>query len=432
MGVNMSKKVYMVMTTEIVHHAHVSLIQKAAELGELTIGVYSDNVLEQLGRVPIMHHEERMSIFRAIKGVDAVILQHELQYINNLRLLKPDVVVHGDRWSGVFKKLRTEILDVLKEWSGELVEIPFTHNVSADELFYKISKRGFLPEVRRRKLNYYMQSRPIVRIIEAHNGITGLIAEHTKVDVDGETRAFEGMWISSLCDSTVKGKPDIELVDHSSRLQTIQEIMEVTTKPIILDGDSGGLVEHFVHNLKSIERSGVSAIIIEDKIGLKKNSLLGDAGQSQDSIEGFCYKISEGKRALSCSEFSLIARIESLILGQGLDDAIARARAYVDAGVDGIMIHSNKKEPDEVFAFCDEYAKFGKVPLVVVPTTYNAVTEDEFINRGVKVVIYANHLVRSAFPAMKKTAETILRNKRSLEADELCMSIKEILTLIPE
>ena len=428
----MSKKVYMVMTTEIVHHVHVELIQKAAELGELTIGVYSDNVLEQLGRVPIMHQEERMSIFRAIKGVSNVVLQHELYYANNLRLLKPDIVVHGDNWGGVFKKVRDDICEVLREWGGELVEVPFTRNVPADEIFKKISRRSFLPEVRRRKLNYYLQSRPIVRIIEAHNGITGLIAEHTSVTVDGETRSFDGMWISSLCDSTVKGKPDIELVDHSSRLQTIQEIMEVTTKPIILDGDSGGLVEHFVHNLKSIERSGVSAIIIEDKVGLKKNSLLGDVGQSQDSIEGFCYKISEGKRALSCGEFSLIARIESLILGQGLDDAITRAKAYIDAGVDGIMIHSNQKEPDEVFAFCDEYTKFGKVPLVLVPTTYNAVTEDEFINRGVNVVIYANHLVRSAFPAMKKTAETILQNKRSLEADKLCMSIKDILTLIPE
>jgi phosphoenolpyruvate phosphomutase len=249
---------------------------------------------------------------------------------------------------------------------------------------------------------------------------------------DGIERSFDGMWISSLCDSTAKGKPDIELVDHSSRLQTIQEIMEVTTKPIILDGDSGGLTEHFVHNLKSIERSGVSAIIIEDKIGLKKNSLFESAEQEQDSIDNFCHKISVGKKGVSSSDFLIIARIESLILKQGLEDALTRARAYISAGADGIMIHSNHKEPDEIFAFCDEYAKFGKAPLVAVPSTYNTVTEDELIQRGVKVVIYANHLIRSAFPAMKKTAETILKNGRSFETDELCMPIKDILTMIPE
>jgi len=428
----MAKKVYMVMTSEIIHHVHVELIGKAAELGDLTIGVYTDSALEDMGRIPIMRQNEREAVFRAIKGVHDVVAQNEVDYTNNLRQLKPDIVIHGDNWHGSLTEVREQIIKVLKEWDGELLEVPFTKDVPADELFKKISRRGFLPEVRRRKLNYYLESRPIVRIIEAHNGITGLIAEHTTVEVDGQTRGFDGMWVSSLCDSTAKGKPDIELVDHSSRLHTIQEILDVTTKPIILDGDSGGMIEHFVHNLKSVERSGVSAIIIEDKIGLKKNSLFGDAGQSQDNIEDFCRKIVAGKETVSSLDFSIIARIESLILRKGIDDAIARARAYIDAGADGIMIHSNKKSPDDVFGFCDEYAKFGKVPLVAVPTTYNTVTEDELIKHGVKVVIHANHLLRSAFPAMKKTAETILRNGRSFEADESCMSIKEILTLIPE
>ena len=426
----MSKTVYTVMTTELVHHIHIDVLRRAAELGTLTVGVYTNEVLEQLDRIPIMRLEERMSLFRSISGVSNVIPQDELSYVKNLRMLKPDYVVRGNNWQGLIK-LRQEIIDTLSEWGGQLVEIPFTKDVRADNLYKEISKRGFLPEIRRRKLNYYLETRPLVRVIEAHNGLTGLIAERTEIQVDGEARSFDAMWVSSLCDSTAKGKPDIELVDHSSRIQTIQEIMDVTTKPIILDGDSGGIVEHFVHNLKSVERSGVSAIIIEDKVGLKKNSLFGDVGQVQDSIENFCFKISEGKKAVSSKDFSIIARIESLILGQGMDDAVARARAYIDAGVDGIMIHSNQPEPDEVLAFCNEFSKFGKVPHVAVPTTYNKITEKQLSEHGVKIVIHANHLLRSAFPAMQKTAEAILRSGRSYEADEHCISIKEILNLIP-
>jgi phosphoenolpyruvate phosphomutase len=268
--------------------------------------------------------------------------------------------------------------------------------------------------------------------MEAHNCLTGLIVERAHATVNNEERKFDGIWVSSLCDSTAKGKPDIELVDHSSRLKTIQEILEVTTKPIILDGDSGGLIVHFVHNLATIERNGVSAIIIEDKIGLKKNSLFEKVEQEQDSIEAFCAKIAAGRRVLVSKDFHIIARIESLILKKGMDDALTRAKEYIGAGVDGIMIHSNQKTPDEILEFCEKYAKFGSVPLVVVPSTYNTITEDELMQHGAKVVIYANHLLRSAFPAMMKTAETILANGRAYEAEYMCMPIKEILTLIPE
>jgi phosphoenolpyruvate mutase len=282
-------------------------------------------------------------------------------------------------------------------------------------------------------LSQLLKIKPLVRIMEAHNGLTGLIVENASVVKEDRIERFDGIWVSSLCDSTAKGKPDIELVDLTSRMNTINDILEVTTKPIILDGDTGGLPEHFAYTVRTLEREGVSAIIIEDKIGPKKNSLFGtDVVQTQDSIESFCYKIRAGKDALRSREFMIIARIESLILKKGMEDALARARAYIDAGASGIMIHSKEKSPDEVFEFCEKYREFGAdVPLVVVPTTYNSVTEDEFEKRGVRIVIYANHLIRSAFPAMMKTARTILEHRRSLEADELCMPIKEILTLIP-
>jgi phosphoenolpyruvate phosphomutase len=421
------------MSTELLNQAHIDIIEKSANLGELTIGVYTDEALIALGKVPILEEQARLKVLGSLKGVSNVVFQSEVSYKKVLTELKPDIVVHGDDWiSGPQEKIREEVIETLKAWNGELVEFPYAKDIQADDIFNRITKRSYLPEVRRRRLKHYLQTRKLIRIIEAHNGLTGLIAEHTTVEKNGKQRGFHGMWVSSLCDSTAKGKPDIELVDHSSRLTTIQEIMDVTTKPIILDGDSGGLTEHFVHNIKTIERAGVSAIIIEDKIGLKKNSLFGDAGQSQDTIENFCDKIRQGKAALTSADFAIIARIESLILNQGMEDAVARAKAYLDAGADGIMIHSAKKTPDEIFEFCDRYREFGNKPLIVVPSTYNMVTEEELEKKGVNVVIYANHLIRAAFPAMEKTAKLILENERSLEADEVCMPIKQILTLIPE
>lgn len=331
--------------------------------------------------------------------------------------------------------MREECLQLLAEYGGELVEFPYSHNREYDRLEAAARSQLSIPDLRRGRLKWLIEKKGLVTCMEAHNGLTGLIAEKTAVMENGVIRQFDGMWVSSLCDSTIKGKPDIELVDFSSRLNTINEIMEVTTKPMILDGDTGGLTEHFVYTVRTLERIGVSAVIIEDKIGLKRNSLFGtEAHQQQDSIPNFCHKISEGKRALKTKDFMIIARIESLILEQGLDDALKRAFAYVEAGASGIMIHSRRREPDEVFAFIRRFREKNQhTILVVVPTSYNAVTEDEFKSRGANVVIYANHLIRSSYPAMQKTAETILRCRRSKEASEqFCMPIKEILSLIPE
>ena len=431
----MSKTVYMCFSTDVLHGGHISIIQKAAELGELTIGLLTDEVVASYKRYPVLRYEERVKLFENIKGVARVVPQNTLSYAENLRKLKPDYVVHGDDWvTGFQKPIRDEVIAVLKEYGGQLVEFPYTHLEDYERLERSQREQLAIPDIRRGKLKELLSMKPLITALEAHNGLTGLIAEKTKVLKDGKTYQFDAMWVSSLCDSTAKGKPDIELLDLSTRLRTVDEIMDVTTKPIILDADTGGLIEHFVYNIRTIERMGVSAVIIEDKTGLKKNSLFGnDVVQTQDSIENFCAKLSAGKAALKTRDFFLIARIESLILDKGMDDALKRAFAYVKAGANGIMIHSRKKDPAEIFEFCEKFRAAEKcVPLVVVPTAFNSVTEDEFARRGVNIVIYANQLTRSAFPAMKKVAETILTHRRAQEADELCMPFKEIIALIPE
>ena len=428
------KKVYVAMSADIIHVGHINLLKTAAEYGELYVGVLTDESIAEYKRYPLMPLEQRMTIIKSLKGVSQVLVQKSLDYEENLRLIKPDYVVHGDDWrTGIQSTIRMRVIEILKEWGGQLIEPPYTPDVSIEQMRGEIDSRGILPEIRRKRLSGLLKIKPMVRVLEAHNGLSGLIVEHTKIVKEGKIEGFDAIWLSSLCDSTAKGKPDIELVDMSSRLGTINEIMEVTTKPIILDGDTGGQLEHFVFNVKTLERIGVSAIIIEDKIGLKKNSLFGtEVEQHQDTIENFCKKLTAGKQAQQTKDFMIIARIESLILEQGMADALSRAHAYVHAGADAVMIHSRKNNPQEIFTFCDTFsADFPNIPIVVVPSSYNAVYEKELAEHNIRIVIYANHLIRSAFPAMQKTAQSILEHARCKEASDNCMSINDIITLIP-
>ncbi len=429
------KKVYMSFATDIIHPGHINILKKAAELGEVIVGVQSDEAVMKTLRYPLLPLAERMKMIRNLRGVSQVVVQHDVFYDAVLRELQPDYVVHGDDWkNNHLAKVRARVIAVLAEWGGRLVEYPYTRTEGVAELENLFYERSYIPEIRRARLKKLLHQGYPVRALEAHNGLSALVVENTRRMVGEEVEQFDAIWVSSLCDSTIKGKPDIELVDMTSRIKTIEEILEVTTKPIILDGDTGGQIEHFVYNVRTLERIGVSAVIIEDKIGLKKNSLFGvDAMQQQDTIEAFSQKIRAGKMAARTQDFMIIARCESLILERGQDDAYARCAAYVAAGADGIMIHSRKQEPDEVLSFCDRFRQtHPEVPIVAVPTTYHRVYERELYAHGVHVVIYANHLIRSAFPAMQQTAVSILEHGRALEASEHCMSIGEIITLIPD
>ena len=429
------KTVYMCFSTDMIHSGHIDIIRKAEKLGKLIIGVLSDAAVASYKRFPLLPYEERKSLFENIKGVSAVIEQKNLSYSDIIRQLKPDYVVHGDDWREGFQKpIREEVVALLNEYGGQLVEYPYSKDEKYDELERRSREQLAMPDFRRKRLKKLLAMKGLVTAIEAHSGITGLIAEKTTVLQEGKTYQFDAMWVSSLCDSTAKGKPDIELVDMTSRFRTIDDIMEVTTKPIIFDGDTGGLTEHFVYTVKTLERLGVSMVIIEDKTGLKKNSLFGtEVKQTQDTIENFSAKIAAGKRAQKTKDFMICARIESLILERGIKDALDRAFAFVEAGADAIMIHSRKKDPSEIFEFVEKFRnKDASTPIVVVPTSFNSVTEQEFKDRGVNIVIYANQLTRSGFPAMQNVAKTILTNHRAKEADDMCMSINDIITLIPE
>lgn len=430
-----NRTVYMCFSTDIIHSGHISIIKKAQKLGKLIIGVLSDEAVASFKRFPLIPFGERKSLFENISGVYRVVEQKALSYADNLSALKPDYVVHGDDWKTGFQTpIRDEVISILSEYGGKLVEFPYSKEEKYDALDKQFRSQLSMPDIRRGRLKKLIDMKGCVTAIEAHSGITGLIAEQTTVLQDGKTYQFDAMWISSLCDSTAKGKPDIELVDMTSRFRTIDDIMEVTTKPIIFDGDTGGLTEHFVYTVRTLERMGVSMVIIEDKTGLKKNSLFGtEVEQTQDSIENFSEKIRAGKKAQKTKDFMICARIESLILERGMDDALERAFAFAEAGADAIMIHSRKKDPSEIFEFVAKFReKDAATPIVVVPTSFNTVTEDEFKASGVNVVIYANQLTRTGFPAMQNAARTILEHHRAKECDDMCMSIKDIITLIPE
>jgi phosphoenolpyruvate phosphomutase len=425
------KTVYVAMCADLIHNGHLNIINTAKQYGKVIVGLLTDSAIGSYKRLPALNYEQRKVVVENLRGVDEVIPQATLDYIPNLEKIKPDYVVHGDDWkTGVQKDVRQKVIGKIKEWDGKVIDVPYTKGVSSTKLHNYLKDIGVTPDIRRKMLKRLIESKSIVRILESHNGLTGLIVEKTKVNND----EFDGMWLSSLTHSASKGKRDNQYVDITTINQTLSEIFDVTTKPIIVDLDNGGVVEHFKSIIKNLERVGVSAVIIEDKIGNKRNSLFEDtSNQLQDSIENFGNKILEGKKSLVTKDFMIIARIESLILGKGLIDALDRARYYIDNGADGIMIHSKSKEPTEIISFCDEYKTFNKkVPLVVVPSTYNIVTESKLIEAGVNVVIYANQLLRSSYPAMVDTAKSILKNKRSYESNERCLPINEVLELIPD
>lgn len=429
-----SRTVYMCFSTDILHGGHISIIKKAQKLGRLIIGVLSDEAVASYKRLPLVPASERKIMFENIVGVYKVVDQATLSYKANLEKYKPAIVVHGDDWcTGFQKSIRDEVVSILASYGGKLVEYPYSMDDKYKDIEARTRSDLAMPDIRRGRLKRVLETKGLVTAMEAHDGLTGLIVENTVVHQNGGAHQFDAMWVSSLCDSTAKGKPDIELVDMTSRLHTIEDITEVTTKPIIFDGDTGGKTEHFVYTVRSLERLGVSMVIIEDKTGLKKNSLFGtDVVQMQDSIENFSAKIRAGKKAQRTKEFMICARIESLILEQGMEDALTRAFSFVEAGADAIMIHSRKKDPSEIEKFIEKFRVQDKnTPIVLVPTSFTSVTEEEWKQRGVNIIIYANQLMRAEVPAIQKAAELILENHRAEECDAILMPFKEIIRLIP-
>ncbi len=430
----MNKVVYLGMVGDILHPGLINIITEATKLGDVMVGLYTDKAIAAYRRLPYMTYEQRKQVVENIKGVTQVVAQDDYSYIPNLLKYKPNYIIHGDDWKeGRDSELRDAVFKTMHEIGGEVVEIPYTKGINSSSLGKDIRGIGTTPDIRLKALRRLIEAKPIVRILETHDGLSGLIAENLEIENGPKINSFDGMWSSSLTDSTSKGKPDIEAVDLTTRMQDLTNILECTTKPIIYDGDTGGKPEHFAFAVRTLERNGISAVIIEDKIGLKKNSLFGtDAVQIQDSIEGFCHKIKIGKNAQVTDDFMVIARCESLIAGKSVDDALERCFSYVEAGADGIMIHSKNKTGEDIKQFCVKFRnKYTSIPIVVVPTTYNQIKEEELHSWGVNVVIYANHMLRAAYPAMLKCATTILENERSLETDPICMPIKEILELIP-
>ncbi|QQO09628.1 phosphoenolpyruvate mutase [Breznakiella homolactica] len=428
------KTVYVGMTADIIHPGIVNIIQQASLHGEVMVGLLTDSAIAKYKRLPYLSYEQRKQVVESLKHVARVVPQDEWSYVPNLKKYRPDAIIHGDDWkTGILSKVREDVYRVMEELGGEVIEIPYTQGINSTALNELATSIGTTPDLRLRTLRRLIEAKPIVRIMEAHSGLSGLIIENLEVIKEDGVHRFDGMWSSSLTDSTSKGKPDIEAVDTTTRLQDLTQILECTTKPVIYDGDTGGIPEHFVFTVRTLERNGISAVIIEDKTGLKKNSLFGtEVEQQLAPVEEFCEKIQAGKKAQVTKEFMIIARLESLIAGKTVDDALSRALAYVQAGADGIMIHSKEKSGEDVREFCLRFrGEYTNIPLVLVPTTYNQFTEEELAGWGANIIIYANHMLRASYPAMRAAAQLILEHSRSKEADAICMPIKEILELIP-
>ena len=433
----MKKKilVYVGLSADILHEGHINILKTANKLGEVTVGLLTDKAIANYKKIPHLSYKQREIVLKNMKYVKKVIPQNTLDYRPNLNLLKPKYVVHGDDWqTGIQKVTRMQVIKTLKKWNGKLIEPKYTKNISSSLIKENILRVGTSPDKRKSKLRRIMEAKKIVRILESHSALTGLIIENLKVIKKQNYLEFDGMWSSSLTDSALRGKPDNQSVDYSTRIQGLNEILEVTTKPIIFDADNGGRIEHLPYMIKSLERIGVSAAIIEDKVGLKQNSLFkNQSGVKQDSIKKFCQKIAKAKDTKISDDFLIIARIESFILGKSLSDALKRAEAYSKAGADAILIHSKEKNPSQIFSFAKKFtkSKFFK-PMVAVPSSYSKTYERDFIKNGFKIVIYANHLMRAAYPAMLNAAKSILFNNRSFNIENKISPIKNIINLIKQ
>ena len=429
-----NKIVYIALSVDVLHHGHINLINHAKKYGKVIVGLLTDNAISSQKRLPLLNFNQRKKILENISGISKVVAQNEWEYSKNILKIKPDYMIHGDDWIfGSDKNLRSGTIKALIKIGGKLIEIPHTKNISSHSLKERMYLESTNPSSRQAILKRLLDAKSISRFLEAHSPLSAIIAEQVYYkNKQGKKIEFDGFWSSSLTDSTLKGKPDIEVLDINQRLSNINDIFDVTTKPLIIDIDTGGKIEHLEINLKTIERSGASAVIMEDKKGLKKNSLFGNTvKQEQESIKEFSKKISAGKKATT-NKLMIIARIESLILGKPLNDAILRAEKYVEAGADGIMIHSKDKNPNEIFMFAKKFRKkFSDIPLIAVPSSYNSVKDKQLENAGFNIVIYANHMLRASYPAMRKVALEILKNGRTYESEKSIMSISNILELIP-
>ena len=430
----MNKIVYVGLSADILHEGHINILKIANSYGDVIVGLLTDEAIASYKNLPYLDFKKRKIVVENIKYVKKVIAQNTLDYVNNLNLIKPDYVVHGDDWKyGIQKKTRKRVVVTLKKWSGKLIEPKYTKHISSTLIKRKISDTiSFSPENRVSRLKRLFNSKDIVKILESHNSLTGLIIENLKIKKKNKNIEYDGMWSSSLTDSATKGKPDNSSVDFSTRLSSLNNMMEVTSKLLVFDADNGGLLEHLPFLVRSLERCGASAIIMEDKIGLKKNSLFkNQTDTKQDKAVLFAKKIKQVCNVRKNEDFMVIARIESFIVGKGLKDALKRAEVYSKAGADAILIHSKEKTPAEIFSFAREFKKSKNfIPLVSVPSTYSKVYEKDLIRNGFKLVIYANQLLRAAYPAMQFTAKKILENNRAFEIEKKIIPIKEIINLI--
>ena len=427
------KSVYCALSADILHEGHINILKIANKLGDVTVGLLTDKAIASYKKFPHLNFNQRKIVIKNIKFVKDVIPQKTLDYTENLNFLKPDIVIHGDDWkSGIQKNIRKKVIKTIKKWNGKLVEPKFSKNISNDLIKQKIDKIGTSPDTRRSKLRRLLNVKKIVKVLECHSALTGLIIEDLKITEKNKNEEFDCMWSSSLTDSLLRGKPDNQSVDYSSRINGLSPILDVTTKPIIFDGDNGGRIEHLPFLIKTLERNGISAVVLEDKVGLKKNSLFDNQKNvKQDTIKKFSNKLNIAKKSKVSNDFMIVARIESFILGKGFKDAMKRAEAYVKAGADAILIHSKEKDPSEIFKFGNEFfkSKYYK-PIIAVPSTYSKTFEKDLIKNKISIVIYANHLLRASYPAMLNTAKSILKRKRSFETEKNIVPIKNIISLI--
>ncbi len=405
------KTVYVGMSADLVHPGHINLLREAASLGRVTVGLLTDRAISSYKRMPFLTFEQRRAVIEHIAFVTAVVPQDTLDYTDNLRLLRPDFVVHGDDWrNGVQAQTRRRVLDVLREWGGTLVEPPYTEGISSTALRMAAMDIGFAPGVRQRRLRRMLDCKPLVRVMQAHDGLSAHIVDRLEETTQGAPREYDAIWVDSLAGAPIRGKPDPLPFDLSSRLVTLHEILDATTKPLICNAGGAGHAAGVTAAVRTLERIGVSAIVIDTEVTDRRAvPAMAASAPPQDDMAAFIREIAAARDARVTPDFMIIARINDRTRDCGADRMMARAAAGVDAGADAVMCDSDPVNPDGIFDLCRRYRRLmNGHPLLVGLSGTEGLQEHDLASAGASMVVYTDTLLRAAREAMISAASQVL------------------------
>jgi len=400
------KTVYVGMVGDMLHVGHINILKTAARLGRVTVGVLTDRAVVGYKRLPLLAFEDRVRVVESIADVAAVVPQKTLSYVENLRALRPDYVVHGDDWryGDQVSRARAEVIATLGEWGGELVEVAYTKGISSTAIHRSGAADALFSGTRQGRLRRLLAAKPTLRIVEAHSGLSAKIAAEVR-GPDGAT-GFDAVWQSGLTDAIHRGKSDGGAVDRGRRLQAVEEILDAGPLPLIYDGRAAGRPETVFDLTRALDKAGVSALCLGDRSDPDRTGPEMSPAETVAQIEAV-------RAACPTGAVMAISRIVVAAPGNGgsgaLDRALDRALALLEAGSDAVMFDSAADTAEPILDIAARLRRQRRdVPLFAAQSDRWGAPIHRFENAGIDAVVYETHLLRATVAPMRRAATALL------------------------